>query len=324
MIILLLDPLKFRSYTGIMKYLNVCMMKKTLILSLVLSVVTVGLTAQTKPALDNLYAQQKDAVVMVSQAIYLDSTRVEHVDIIRQIEKGLGFPILDTYLRLAHGSAFFISSDGYAITNEHCVKPLTRDMKRFHALVAFVNTGMRHLAPGYASQRDIRRVSDALLEYAENEPVVLLLATADRKEYIAEVVSQNQKDDLAFLKITLDEKKPIIHLGEAPALREGQDVYSIGYPNQLYTDYHTEDIQATLTSGIVSALRSEHWDIQHTAALNFGNSGGPLFRQDGTLVGVNSGLQTNNVTTYYYAVGIDKLIAWLTDIGQTHLVGGQQ
>ena len=153
MIILLLDPLKFRSYTGIMKYLNVCMMKKTLILSLVLSVVTVGLTAQTKPALDNLYAQQKDAVVMVSQAIYLDSTRVEHVDIIRQIEKGLGFPILDTYLRLAHGSAFFISSDGYAITNEHCVKPLTRDMKRFHALVAFVNTGMRHLAPGYASQQ---------------------------------------------------------------------------------------------------------------------------------------------------------------------------
>jgi len=183
---------------------------------------------------------------------------------------------------------------------------------------------MRHLAPGYASQRDIRRVSDALLEYAENEPVVLLLATADRKEYIAEVVSQNQKDDLALLKITLDEKKPIIHLGEAPALREGQDVYSIGYPNQLYTDYHTEDIQATLTSGIVSALRSEHWDIQHTAALNYGNSGGPLFRQDGTLVGVNSGLQTNNVTTYYYAVGIDKLITWLTDIGQTHLVGGQQ
>lgn len=64
---------------------------------------------------------------MVSQAIYLDSKRIEHVDIIRQIEKGLGFPVLDTYFRIGHGSAFFISSDGYAITNEHCVKPLTRD-----------------------------------------------------------------------------------------------------------------------------------------------------------------------------------------------------
>ena len=67
-----------------------------------LSVVTVGLTAQTKPR-SIICMLSKDAVVMVSQAIYLDSTRVEHVDIIRQIEKGLGFPILDTYLRLAHG-----------------------------------------------------------------------------------------------------------------------------------------------------------------------------------------------------------------------------
>lgn len=299
-------------------------LKKVVVSILVLSVIVTGLTAQTKPALDTLYAQQKDAVVMVSQAIYLDSTRIEHVDIIRQIEKGLGFPILDTYLRIGHGSAFFISPDGYAITNEHCVKPLTRENRRIGALVAFVTIGMRHLAPGYASQRDIRRVSDALMEYVENEPVVLLLATADRKEYIAEVVSQNQKDDLALLKIALDAKKPVIRLGETPDLREGQDVYSIGYPNQLYMDHYTEDIQATLTSGIVSALRSEQWDIQHTAALNYGNSGGPLFRQDGTLVGVNSRLQTNNVTTYYYAVGVEKLITWLTDIGKAHLVGGQQ
>ncbi|HHU36111.1 MAG TPA: trypsin-like serine protease [Treponema sp.] len=297
-------------------------MKKVYILILGLFVLIVGLTAQTKPTLDNLYDQQKDAVVMVSSAIYLDSTRIDHVDIIRKFEKGIGFSILDTYLRLGHGSAFFISPDGYAITNEHCVKPLTRDTKSFSALFAFVTIGMRHLAPGYASQRDIRRVSDALLKYAENEPVVLLLSTKDRKDYIAEVISQNQKDDLALLKITLDTKKPVIRIGGTPSLREGQDVYSIGYPDQLYTDYHTEDIQTTLTSGIVSALRSEQWDIQHTAALNYGNSGGPLFRQDGTLVGVNSRMQSNKITTYYYAVGVEKLTAWLTEIGKAHLVEG--
>lgn len=307
-----------------MKQKSKVLVQKVILFLVVVAVLTTGLSAETKPALDSLYAKQKDTVVMVTQAIFIDSTRIEHVDILRELEKGLGFPILDTYLRLTCGSAFFITPDGYAITNNHCVKALTRDDKRFTALVAFVTIGMNHLAPGYVRQRDIRRISDTLLEYAEKEPVTVLLATSDGKEYIAEVIDTNQKDDLALLKIALDTEKPVIRLGTVTDFREGQDVYSIGFPNQLYIDYHTEDIQATLTSGIVSALRSEKWDIQHTAALNFGNSGGPLFHHDGTLIGVNVGMQSNQVTTYYYAVGVDKLVSWLTDIGKGTLLREQQ
>lgn len=296
-------------------------MKKKYIFTILVFLPLAFISAQSKPALDTLYARQKEAVLMVSQAIYLDSSRMEYVDVIRELEKGIGFSILDTYLKLGNGTAFFISEDGHAITNEHCVKPLTRDEKKMSALMQYLNIAMRHLAPGYASQRDIRSVSDALVKYAEAEPVVILLVTSDKKEYIAEIVATNQKDDLALLKIDLETKNRVIPVVDDVELREGQDAYSIGFPWQMYSDYYADKLPATLTGGIISALRTEKWDIQHTAALNFGNSGGPLFRQDGVLIGINCGLYSNQITTYYYAIGVKKMLAWLTEIGKTQLTG---
>jgi serine protease Do len=108
--------------------------------------------------------------------------------------------------------------------------------------------------------------------------------TVDRREYRAKVLGTDKATDVAVLKI--DAKNlPAVRLGDASKLRVGEWVVAIGAPYGL---------EHTVTSGIVSAKsRSLPGDsvvgfIQTDAAVNPGNSGGPLFNLDGEVIGINS------------------------------------
>jgi len=108
--------------------------------------------------------------------------------------------------------------------------------------------------------------------------------TVDRREYRAKVLGVDKATDVAVLKI--DAKNlPAVRLGDASKLRVGEWVVAIGAPYGL---------EHTVTSGIVSAKsRSLPGDsvvgfIQTDAAVNPGNSGGPLFNLDGEVIGINS------------------------------------
>ena len=110
---------------------------------------------------------------------------------------------------------------------------------------------------------------------------------ADGRKLPAKVVGVDPKTDLAVLQVKSDAALPHLALGDSDAARVGDWVVAVGNPFGL---------GGTVTAGILSA-RGRHigegpYDdfLQIDAPINRGNSGGPLFAQDGTVIGVNTAI----------------------------------
>src|SRR3984957_3083322 len=107
----------------------------------------------------------------------------------------------------------------------------------------------------------------------------------DGTKFKAELVGVDKKTDLAVLKFTPSKPLIAVKFGDSDKLRLGEWVIAIGNPFSL---------GGTVTAGIVSArnrdIASGPYDnyIQTDAAINRGNSGGPLFNLDGEVIGVNT------------------------------------
>lgn len=103
--------------------------------------------------------------------------------------------------------------------------------------------------------------------------------------YKAKVIGKDPKTDLAVLKIDAGVKLPFLKFGDSDDAKVGDLVLVIGNPFGL---------GGSVSSGIVSAkarnINSGHYDdfIQTDAAINVGNSGGPMLNIDGEAIGVNS------------------------------------
>jgi serine protease Do len=113
---------------------------------------------------------------------------------------------------------------------------------------------------------------------------------SDRREYSAKVLGIDTATDIAVLRIDARDL-PVVRLGDPKNLEVGDPVLAIGAPYGL---------EQTATQGIVSAKgRSLPGDavvpfIQTDAAVNPGNSGGPLFDNTGSVVGINSQIYSRN------------------------------
>ena len=112
----------------------------------------------------------------------------------------------------------------------------------------------------------------------------------DRREFVAKVLGVDAKTDIAVLKI--DAKNlPVVSIGSSSALKVGEWVLAIGSPFGF---------ENTVTAGVVSAKgRSLPEDsavpfIQTDAAVNPGNSGGPLFNARGEVIGINSQIYSSS------------------------------
>ncbi len=109
----------------------------------------------------------------------------------------------------------------------------------------------------------------------------------DGREFDAHVVGTDPMTDVALIKLDHAQSLPIAKLGTQDKLRVGDAVLAIGNPFGL---------GGTVTSGIVSAMdrdiHSGPYDsyIQTDAAINKGNSGGPLFNTSGDVVGMNTAI----------------------------------
>jgi serine protease Do len=112
------------------------------------------------------------------------------------------------------------------------------------------------------------------------------ITTIDDKEYKAKIIGTDPKTDLALLKIKAD-NLPFITLGDSNKIEVGEWVLAIGNP--LGQDL-------TVTAGIISAkgrqlgLATYEDFLQTDAAINMGNSGGPLINMDGQVIGINSAI----------------------------------
>ncbi|UCH98023.1 MAG: trypsin-like peptidase domain-containing protein, partial [Candidatus Aminicenantes bacterium] len=165
---------------------------------------------------------------------------------IRKRGFGFGDDLLDRFFNFTPrkervpgvGSGFFISNDGYIITNNHVVE----------------------------------------------NAIKVRIKTIDDKEYIARIIGTDPKTDLALLKIDA-ENVPFIRLGDSNKVEVGEWVLAIGNPLE-------QDL--SVTAGIISAKgrqlgMAEYEDfLQTDAAINRGNSGGPLINMEGKVIGINS------------------------------------
>jgi serine protease Do len=107
---------------------------------------------------------------------------------------------------------------------------------------------------------------------------------SDRREFEAELIGEDPRSDVALIKIDAD-NLPTVELGDSDDLKVGQWVLAIGNPFGF---------EHTATQGIISALSrslpNENYVpfIQTDVAVNPGNSGGPLFDEQGRVIGINS------------------------------------
>lgn len=103
----------------------------------------------------------------------------------------------------------------------------------------------------------------------------------------AKVVGRDPRTDVAVLRVSAKKALPFIELGDSATVKPGQWVVAMGNPFGL---------GGTVTAGIVSALGRDIGNgpydqfIQIDAPINQGNSGGPLFTQDGKVVGINTAI----------------------------------
>ena len=146
------------------------------------------------------------------------------------------------------GSGFIISEDGYILTNYHVIEDA--------------------VSGGYEVQ----------------------VLTHDGATYTATVVGYEEDNDVALLKIDATGLNAAI-LGDSDAMRVGETVYAVGNP--------TGELEYSMTEGIVSAKdrqitaansstgRTETVNVfQTTAAINGGNSGGPIYNSRGEVIGI--------------------------------------
>jgi S1-C subfamily serine protease len=132
----------------------------------------------------------------------------------------------------------------------------------------------------------------------------------DGETYSAQLVGRDAPNDIAVLKITAPADSLIpVELGDSAKLKVGQHIFAIGNPFGL---------ERTMTTGIISSLnrslpsksgRTMKSIIQIDAALNRGNSGGPLLDSRGKLIGMNTAIasSTGENTGVGFAIPVDTI-----------------
>ncbi|WP_421997618.1 Do family serine endopeptidase [Reyranella sp.] len=139
---------------------------------------------------------------------------------------------------------------------------------------------------------------------------------ADRREFEAKLVTQDERYDLALLRLdTSGEKFPFLELRDSDSAEVGDIVLAIGNPFGL---------NQTVTSGIISAVarsaggvNDSNFFIQTDAAINPGNSGGALVSLDGRLIGINTAIysQTGGSVGIGFATP-SNIVARMVAIGE--------
>jgi len=184
------------------------------------------------------------------------------------------------------GSGFIISSDGYILTNYHVIEDAAKG--------------------GYE----------------------ISVFTHDGSEYIASIVGSEADNDVAVLKIEAENLSAVV-LGDSDYMSVGDTVYAVGNP--------LGELEYTMTSGMVSALDRDisTYDsatgtytsinmFQIDAAVNSGNSGGPVYDQRGQVIGiVTAKYSDTGVEGLGFAVPINDAVAIAEDLITKGYVSGK-
>ncbi|BAZ13232.1 serine protease [Calothrix sp. NIES-4071] len=172
------------------------------------------------------------------------------------------------------GSGFVVSKDGYILTNTHVIKP----------------------PPRYERPENYN---------PRNFPNVVTVEFPDGKQFSADVMGFGKDGlDLAILKIHGQKNLPTLSLASS-SVQRGERVFALGSP--LGGEY-----KDTFTQGDVTNINSRDGQIQHSAVVLPGNSGGPLLNSQAQVIGVNtSGVGELNVGMNF-AIPASKVQSFIT------------
>jgi serine protease Do len=138
----------------------------------------------------------------------------------------------------------------------------------------------------------------------------ITVTMADGRAFRGQVVGSDPAIDVALLKVPADGRLPEAALGNSDSLRVGEWVCAIGNPLGYVH---------SVTVGVVSFIGRKLFDkslddyIQTDAAINFGNSGGPLINSAGEVVGINSAI-SSRASNIGFAVPINQAVAILPQL----------
>ena len=170
--------------------------------------------------------------------------------------------------KAASGTGFIITKDGYIVTNAHVVQYVTE---------------------------------------SPNKYFVTVLLPEDEKPVEAEIVGSDTQTDIAVLKVSSNKELPCLKFGDSDKLMSGETVIAIG--NAL------GQLDDTVTVGVVSATNRDISNsgytmkvIQTDAAINNGNSGGPLINSYGEVVGItNAKIATSTSEGLGFAIPVNSV-----------------
>lgn len=216
----------------------------------------------------------------------------------------------------AVGSGFFVTPDGYLVTNAHVVATEGDDLKQGlveNALAKLIDQDVRDFASELGGQPDeeiLQKLRKACVEfYVANMNMSNVERTVDvqlsvgvpgvastQKGMRAEVIpgamgTPIPGKDVAILKIQGD-NLPTLALGDDKALQVGDKIFPLGFPADatFFPAFDPSSIsESSLTAGLVSARKQmkEGWEvIQTDAAIRGGNSGGPVLDSKGNVIGL--------------------------------------
>ncbi len=140
----------------------------------------------------------------------------------------------------------------------------------------------------------------------------ILVKLTDGRTLRADVVGSDPDTDIALLKVESKGPIPAAPLGDSDTLRVGEWVCAIGNPLAY---------EHTVTVGVVSYIGRKLFDksldnyIQTDAAINFGNSGGPLINARGEVIGINSAI-SSRASNIGFAVPVNQARAVLPQLKQ--------
>lgn len=185
------------------------------------------------------------------------------------------------------GSGFLISEDGLVVTNQHVVG---------------------------------------------RNPQNITISTTDGESYDAVLLGSDELTDIALIRIQSDRVFPFVEFSNSDEIIVGEWSIALGNPFGLFNDG-----KPTVTVGVVSAINRDFRPdpnnprtyidmIQTDAAINRGNSGGPLLNSNGEVIGINTFIYTGGTSSGFVGLGfaipsnrVEKIISQLLTSGSVVL-----
>lgn len=225
-------------------------------------------------------------------------------------EQGRLVPGQGTYTRqagiTATGSGFIVSTDGYILTNAHVVY-FEEPLLKYYMLQTVAEQEIQEFKEA-AKREPTKEERDILVNYVLEYGKVSDTKTAANiwlgvpVSGVGKLTLQFPVDikkigtpapgkDVAILKIN-QKNLPTVKLGDSDKVQVGDKVYPMGYPGvATFHPYLSEEsiTEPTLTSGIISAEKqvpAGFTALQTDASITHGNSGGPVFNEQGQVIGI--------------------------------------